>query len=171
MCSLSLKQPFLKNDRYGTSKYIYGMLTDFVDYKKIIYNPFYLDGKAKIYLNELGYDHVIHNDEDFFENYDKYEYDIIITNPPYTIKKRIFKKLYEINKPFIVIVPIATITKLFIKEIFKSDVEITDIEKLQMIIPNKRMQFEKNGNQLKRCYFDCVFLCYKMNLKSSIVYL
>ena len=166
MCSLSLKQNYKKNDRYGTSKYIYGMLRDFVDYKKIIYNPFYLDGKAKTYLNELGYNNVIHNNEDFFENYNKYDYDLIITNPPYSIKKKIFKKLYEINKPFIVIVPIATITKLFIKDIFKSDVE-----RIEMIIPNRRMQFEKNGNQLKRCYFDCVFLCYKLNLKSNIVYL
>jgi len=166
MCSLSLKQQYKNENDYGTSKYIFGMLTDFVDKTKVIYEPFYLDGKAKNYLNELGYDNVIHNNEDFFENYDKYDYDLIITNPPYTIKKRIFKKLYEINKPFIVIVPISTITKLFIKEIFK-----TDIERLQMIIPNRRMQFEKNGNQLKRCYFDCVFLCYKMNLKSDIVYL
>ena len=166
MVSLALKQNYKNEDRYGTSKYIYGMLTDFVDKNKVIYNPFFLDGKAKTYLNELGYDHVIHNDEDFFENYNKYEYDIIITNPPYTIKKKIFKKLYEINKPFIVIVPIATITKLFIKEIFKSDVE-----RLQMIIPNRRMQFEKNGNQLKRCYFDCVFLCFKLSLKKHIIYL
>ena len=142
------------------------MLTDFVDKNKVIYNPFFLDGKAKTYLNELGYDNVIHNDEDFFDNYNKYEYDLIITNPPYTIKKRIFTKLYEINKPFIVIVPIATITKLFIKDIFK-----TDVERLQMIIPNRRMQFEKNGNQLKRCYFDCVFLCYKLSLKKHIIYL
>ena len=166
MCSLSLKQNYKNEDRYGTSKYIYAMLRDFVDYKKIIYNPFYLDGKAKTYLNELGYNNVIHNNEDFFENYNKYDYDLIITNPPYSIKKKIFKKLYEINKPFIVIVPIATITKLFIKDIFKSDVE-----RIEMIIPNRRMQFEKNGNQLKRCYFDCVFLCYKLNLKSNIVYL
>ena len=166
MCSLSLKQNYKNEDRYGTSKYIYGMLTDFVDKNKVIYNPFFLDGKAKTYLNELGYNNVIHNDEDFFDNYNKYEYDIIITNPPYTIKKKIFTKLYEINKPFIVIVPIATITKLFIKEIFKSDVE-----RLQMIIPNRRMQFEKNGNQLKRCYFDCVFLCFNLSLKKDIIYL
>ena len=166
MVSLSLKQNYKNEDRYGTSKYIYGMLTDFVDKNKVIYNPFYLDGKAKTYLNELGYNHVIHNDEDFFENYNKYEYDIIISNPPYTIKKRIFTKLYEINKPFIMIVPISTITKLFIKDIFKNDVE-----RLQMIIPNRRMQFEKNGNQLKRCYFDCVFLCFNLSLKKDIIYL
>ena len=51
MCSLSLKQNYKNEDRYGTSKYIYGMLTDFVDKNKVIYNPFFLDGKAKTYLN------------------------------------------------------------------------------------------------------------------------
>lgn len=166
MASLTLRQNYKNENDYGTSKYIFSMLDNIVDKNLVIYEPFYLDGKSKTYLNELGYENVIHNKECFFENYNKYIYDIIITNPPYTIKKQIFQKLYEINKPFIVIVPISTITKLFIKQIFKADVE-----RLQMIIPNRRMQFEKNGNQLKRCYFDCVFLCYKLNLEKDILYL
>jgi len=166
MVSLALKQNYKNENDYGTSKYIFSMLDKFVDKNLTIYEPFYLDGKAKTYLNELGYNNVIHNNECFFENYNKYQYDIIISNPPFSIKKKVFETLYKINKKFIMIVPVSTITKLFIKEIFKSDVSY-----LQMIIPNRRMQFEKDGNQLKRCWFDCVFLCYKLNLKKDIYYL
>lgn len=166
MASLSIKQNYKKNNDYATSKYIFQMLTSFVDKSDIIYEPFYLNGSSKTYLNELGYNKVIHYNENFFENYNNYEYDIIISNPPFSIKKKVFQKLYDIDKKFIMIVPVSTITKLFIKEIFKND-----IDKIQIIIPNRRLQFEKDGNVNKRCWFDCVFLCYKLNLNSSIVYL
>ena len=122
------------------------MLTNFVDKSSIIYEPFYLNGSSKTYLNELGYTNVIHNNECFFENYNNYEYDIIISNPPFSIEKKVFQKLYEINKKFIMVVPVSTITKLFIKDIFKKD-----IDKIQIIIPNRRLQFEINGNINNRC--------------------
>ena len=166
MASFSIKQNYKNKQEYGTSKYIFKMLENFVDKKMIIYEPFWLDGKSKTYLNELGYHNVIHHNECFFENYDKYKYDIIISNPPFNIKKRIFQKLYLIDKPFIMIVPVSIISKLFIKEIFKND-----IDKIQLIIPNRRLHFEKDGQVANRCWFDCVFFCYKLNLNSTIVYL
>lgn len=160
------KLDFKKDDDYGTPKYIWEMMSKFIDKDKILYEPFFLDGKAKIYLNEIGYKNVIHNQEDFYENYDKYDFDMILTNPPYSNKKKVLSILYKINKPFIIIVPISTINKLFMREIFKND-----LEKIQIIIPPKRMQFEKNGICNNRCWFDCVFLCYKMDLEKDITFI
>ena len=167
MCSIPLRNGiinFKNDDDYETSKYIWEMLVPFIDKNHIIYEPFYCSGLSKQYLNELGYKNVIHNDEDFYNNYDKYKYDIIVSNPPFSDKKKIFTKLKEIDKPFIMIVPVSTITKKFFTNNYKYD-DIT------LLIPNKRLQFSKKGNTLSRCWFDTLFLCYKMNLKKQIIFL
>ena len=163
---MSVKQPvisFKKDDDYETGKYIWEMMLNFVSKNKTLYDPFYCRGHTKSVMEELGYD-CIHEDEDFFENHDKYEYDIIISNPPFSIKKKVFNELKKIDKPFMLIVPISTITKKYLKDNFKND-------DISIIIPEKRLQFMKNGEQLKDCWFDTVFVCYKMNLEKQIIYL
>jgi hypothetical protein len=157
-----------KLDDYNTPLYAWEILLNYLnlDKNKIIYEPFYNDGAAKEYLGKLGYNKVIHFEENFFDNYDKYEYDIIISNPPYSIKKNILKILYMINKPFVLIMPTAIISKLYLKNIFKEN--IADI---QYIIPNRRLHFELNGFNKKRTPFDTLFFCYKMNLQRDIIYL
>ena len=92
---------YVKHDDYVTPKEVWKLLINFVNSNQIIYEPFYCDGKSKEYLNDLGFKNVIHpKDEDFFSNYNKYNYDIIISNPPYSIKSKIFKKLKKRNFNF-----------------------------------------------------------------------
>ena len=111
-------------------------------------------------LRDLGHDVIGHHTIDFFaEDFG----DIIISNPPYSIKKKIFARLAELDKPFILIVPISTITKQFVRALEK--------DKLQMIIPRKRMQFEKAKVPLSRCWFDTAYLCYKIGLEKDITFL
>ena len=62
------------------------------------------------------------------------------------------------------IVPVSTITKLFFREKY-ADQDIT------MLIPNRRLQFSKKDEDLSRCWFDCVFLSYKLNLGKQIIFL
>ncbi len=163
---MSVKQPVMsyqKDDDYETPKYIWEMILNFVSREKTTYDPFYCRGKTTSVMKELGYE-CIHPDEDFFTNHHKYEYDIILSNPPFSIKKKIFDELKKIDKPFILIVPVSTITKKYFKDNFKND-DIT------IIIPKKRLQFMKNGEQLKDCWFDTIFVCYKMNMNKQMIYL
>lgn len=166
MCSLPLRNgiiSFKNDDDYESPKRIWEMIDPFMDKNHTIYEPFYCSGLSGKYLREMGYN-VIHNDECFYENYDKHEYDIIVSNPPFSSKKKVFNKLKEINKPFIMIVPVSTITKQFFRNNFKDD-DIT------ILIPNKRLQFSKKGEELSRNWFDTLFICYKLNLDKQIIYL
>lgn len=166
MASLSLRGKginFKNDNEYETPKYIWEMLIPFIDKNKTIYEPFYCSGLSGQYLKELGYD-VIHEKVDFYTNYMKYEYDIIVSNPPFSSKKNVFKKLKEIDKPFIMIVPVSTITKQFFINNFKDD-DIT------MLIPSKRLQFSKKGEQLSRNWFDTIFITYKLGLDKQVIYL
>ena len=64
------------------------------------------------YFEEKGHK-VIHShiDEDlnFFEFEPEENYDYIISNPPFSIKDMVIKRLYELNKPYAMLFPIPTL--------------------------------------------------------------
>ncbi len=154
---------FLKHDDYMTPKYAWDNIQQYIPRDKVIWEAFMGDGKSGEYLTELGFN-VIHNDNDFFESN---EGDIIVSNPPFSQSKEILNRLKELDKPFILILPSSKINTQYIRENFKN----TD-DPLQIIIPRKRIQFVKNGNELQnKCNFDCFYYCYKMNLTRDIIWL
>jgi hypothetical protein len=154
---------FLKHDDYMTPKYAWENIKQYIPKDKVIWEAFMGDGKSGEYLKELGFN-VIHNDNDFFESN---EGDIIVSNPPFSQSKEILNRLKELDKPFILILPCSKICTQYIRENFKN----TD-DPLQIIIPRKRIQFVKNGNELQnKCNFDCFYYCYKMNLPRDIIWL
>lgn len=46
----------------------------------------------------------IDDGQDFF-TYEPEDYDVIVSNPPFSIKDKILERLYELNKPFAVLLP------------------------------------------------------------------
>ena len=154
---------FLKHDCYMTPKSAWENIKQYIPEDKIIWEAFMGDGKSGQYLEELGFA-VIHNDNDFFESN---EGDILVSNPPFSKSKEIMNRLKELDKPFILILPCSKISTQYFRENFK-DTE----NPLQIIIPRKRIQFVKNGNELQnKCNFDCFYYCYKMNLPRDIIWL
>jgi len=47
--------------------------------------------------------------ENFFEYEPTESYDVIISNPPFSIKDDIIKRLYELNKPYAMLLPIPSL--------------------------------------------------------------
>ena len=167
MASLTLRGKdieFAKDDQYNTTPEIWEMINHLIPKDKILWEAFMKDNwssKSAIALRELGHDVVGNPTMDFFD--EPPEYDIVISNPPFSIKKKIFQRLAVLDKPFILILPISTITKQYVK--------VLERDKVQMIIPSKRMQFERSGVELSRCWFDTCFLCYKINLSRDITFI
>ena len=164
MVSFSLNTDIIKlkkDDSYMTPKIVFKSIAHLVPNDKIIWESFYGNGDSGKFLKELGFE-VQSKDVDFFDD-QSFEYDILISNPPYSIKAKVFKKLSEIDKPFMMLVPVATITKQYLKKYFK--------DKIQLVIPEKRIQFIKNGVQNNRNYFDTIWICYKMNFDKDIIFL
>lgn len=163
MASFSSKT-FTKHDDYMTPKKAWEDIKHIIPNDKVIWEPFYGDGKSGEYLRELGFN-VIHKDEDFFKSN---EGEIIVSNPPFTLKKEVLERLIEIDKPFILIMPFSTITTQYFRKTFKN-------KSLQILIPRKRIQFSKmvNGEYVKsnQCNFDCFYFCYKIGLERDIIYL
>ena len=156
-----------KHDDYMTPKYAWENINQYIPKDKIIWEAFYGDGTSGTYLEELGCKDVIHKNIDFFKN-DCGE--IIMSNPPFSLTKKIMARLKELGKPFILIMPSSKINTVYMREQFMNC-------GLQIIIPKKRIHFTKlvDGkvpeNWKSACNFDCFYYCYKMNLPRDIVWL
>ena len=157
---------FIKHDDYMTPKSAWENIKQFIPKDKEIWEAFYGDGKSGEYLKELGFN-IIHEPIDFYEN-DLGE--IIVTNPPFSQSKEIIKRLKELDKPFIIIMPSSKINTSYFRDNFMN-------KGLQIIIPRKRIHFEKQvdgkvPNKFKSsCNFDCFYYCYKIGLKNDIMWL
>ena len=150
------------SDNYSTDKIGWEIIKDYIPKDKIIWCPFYSDGNQKIFLNELGFNNVIHYDKDFFSYVP--QYDFIVDNPPFSKMKDICIKLKEIDKPFILIALSKVILMKWFQKLFKGH--------LQIIIPFKRTTFTHLTNP-KKGYtppYGTQYYCYKMNLQKDIIF-
>jgi len=154
---------FLKHDDYMTPKYVWENIKEYIPKNKVIWEGFYGDGKSGTYLEELGFK-VIHDKDDFFESN---KGDILVSNPPFSKIKEVLERIVELDKPFIMILPSSKINTQYFRNLF-----IDKKDKIQIIIPRKRIQFIKDGNDLQnKCNFDCFYYCWKINLKRDITWL
>ena len=167
-CLLNHESNFVEEGKidndYMTPKYAWENIKQYIPKDKVIWEAFRGDGKSGEYLEELGFN-VIHNDNDFFESNLG---EVIVSNPPFSKSKEIIKRLKELDKPFILILPSNKINTQYFR-IMKNEIQI--------IIPKSRIHFNKqiNGETPKgwknACYFDCFYYCYKMNLPKDITWL
>ena len=159
---------FEKHDDYMTPKSAWEAIKQFVPKGKVIWEPFYGDGRSGEILREIGFE-VIHRDENFFENNHG---DIIVSNPPFTMIPQVLERLVELGKPFIIIMPAPKLFTQYVRKLFaKADPQ------MQIIIPRKRIQFVKlvDGevpeDYKSKCNFDCFYYCWKIGLPRDIVWL
>jgi len=159
---------FIKHDDYMTPFSAWENIKHIIPNDKVIWESAYGDGKSGEFLKDLGFN-VIHEKIDYFNTQPK-EWDIHITNPPFSKKKEWFTRAKELDKPFIIICPSSMINTQYIRNLFKDD-------KLQIIIPRKRIHFNKliDGETPKNCKnacnFDCFYYCWRINLKNDITWL
>lgn len=86
----------------------------YIDKDKVVWCPFDIQGQSKyIEVFERNNIKVIASHIDTGQNFFEYEpsehYDYIISNPPFSIKDMILKRLYELNKPFAMLLPLPTL--------------------------------------------------------------
>ena len=148
------------SDNYSTDKKGWEIIQEYIPKDKIIWSPFFCDGKQKEYFEDMGYK-IIHEDKDFFSYTPKY--DIVVDNPPFSKIKEICIRLKEIDKPFILTMPNHTFQYKRFQRPFKKH--------LQLIIPDKRMKFYGDNNELTNLPFDCYYFCYKMDLPKDLIFL
>ena len=121
------------------------------------------NSKSMEILTELGYKVVGDTSWDILNCEIPDSVDIIVSNIPFEtqIKKSILKRLYEIGKPFLIIMNSCNVFSKYFHE-------IVDHEHTQIITPCGHLHYSKNGEvEKKNTSFYSVFVAYKMNLSQS----
>lgn len=104
------------------------ILLPYISKEAIIYECAVGTGKLKDYFENKGYSVV--SGSDFF-NDNINEFDVIITNPPYSLKDKFLEKCYQLEKPFALLLPITALEGKKRQELYSNN-------GLQILFPKKK---------------------------------
>ena len=152
------------NDECLTPKYAVEPLLKHIPPYSIIWCPF--DKHTSNFVDVLGrkfrvvYSH-IDEGKDFFK-YEPKKWDIIISNPPFTNKRKYFERAISFNKPFALLMTNTWLNDSAPKQLFK------DID-LELLMFDKRIRFENNGTVQNKITFSSSYYCRKFLPKQIIM--
>lgn len=149
-----------EGDECYTPFYAVDVLKDYVEKfsGKTIWCPFDKEWSAYVQsLKEWGFDVIyshLDDGKDFFE-YEPENWDLIISNPPFSIRDKILKRCYEFGKPFCLLLPVKSLQGIKRFELFKK-------YGLEIIVLDGRVDFHTNGNMetyTKGNSFGSMYFC------------
>lgn len=145
------------SDECYTPFYAVDPLIEYLSKDKIYWLPFDTDQSAFTQtLKSLGYQYTnthIDNDQDFF-TYEPKEWDILVSNPPFSKKNQILKRAYSFNKPFALLLPTNSINGKKRFELFENGI--------QLLTFDSRIDYHTRNNLINttpRNHFASSYFC------------
>ena len=153
------------NDECYTPRYVVEAILPFVPKDKVIWCPFDReDSNFTIVLKENGYN-VINSHIDYGQDYYDYEpphWDIMVSNPPFTAKRKIFERALSFGKPFMLLMSNTWLNDSAPKVLFKD-------KDLQLLMFRNRIKFLNNGVVNNKITFSSSFYCYNILPKQIVM--
>ena len=153
----------VKNDELYTPEYAMKPLIKYLPKDKIIWECTDYGGSniTKVLRNN-GYKVVNTNkaEIDFLQDNVDFDFDIIITNPPYSLKDEFIKKCYEYKKPFALLLPITSLEGIERGKMFREN-------GIELLVFDRRCNFIYD-NAKKSNWFNTSWFCYKVLPKQLI---
>lgn len=152
-----IQHSFSRNDEYYTPAYAVIPILKYLKSGATIWCPFDTEESQYVKIfSENGF-HVIHGHiqtgQDFF-TVPVPDCDYIISNPPYSLKGKVIKRLYEIGKPFAMLINFQGIFDS--KERFKMFSE----NRVEMLWLSPRISYKRgDGKPENRAPFQSGYLC------------
>jgi hypothetical protein len=109
--------------------------------------------------NKVVFSH-IDNGQDFF-SYEPEQWDMIISNPPFTNKRKFFERALSFNKPFALIMSNTWLNDSAPKQLFKN-------KDLQLLMFDRRMEFLPTITE-KKITFSSSYFCWNFLPKQIIM--
>lgn len=148
-----------ESDLQFTPKYAVLPLLEFLKPSNIqvIWCPF--DDEKSEYvkvLTENGYKVIftdIEHGNDFFTFEPELQYDIIISNPPFSLKDKVLKRIQELKKPFALLLPLPSL---------QGEKRFDSLQGTQALIFDKRVNFYKDKEHTisqSGAAFASIYIC------------
>ncbi len=155
------------SDDFQSPKEAIEILIPFIKYKyDIVWECACGEGNLTRALGEAGI-RVISTDIKKGEDQDflKIDYggdiDIIVTNPPYSLKEKFLERCYELKRPFALLMPLTALESERRQKLFRK-------HGIQLIIPNKRFNFTHPTSTVNGSWFATAWFCGNMNLPKDL---
>lgn len=143
------------NDECYTPDYGVVPILKYIPKKAIVWCPF--DTEESEFVKQISkqnsvvFSHIT-NGQDFF-NYQPQQWDVLISNPPFTNKRKYFERALSFNKPFALIMTNTWLNDAAPKQLFKE-------KELQLLLFDKRMKFINKGVIEHKITFSSSYYCW-----------
>ena len=152
-----------RSDEFQTPKVAINCLLPYLKKEWVIWECAWGGGSLANHLEEKGFK-VEQIGEDFLNDIIigvKDRFDCIVTNPPYSLKDKFLEKCYKIGKPFALLMPLTALEGKKRGELYRK-------YGIQLIIPNKRINFITPSGKGSGAWFQVAWFCYKLNLPKEL---
>lgn len=139
-----------KNDERYTPQILVYPIMKFLKKGSTIWCPFDTENSEfVITLKENGYKVLFSHislGQDFFTYEPKEEYDYIISNPPFSLKLKVFDRLYKLNKPWAMLMNLECLNYQIVGQFFLN-------KEFQLLLVDKKVSFDGNTSSFNSSYF------------------
>ena len=153
-----------KNDECYTLPYAVTPIIKYIPNGAVVWCPF--DTKESQFVKQISkVNKVVFSHLKFGQDFFKYEpdvWDVIISNPPFTNKRKYFERALSFNKPFALIMSNTWLNDSAPKQLFME-------KDLQLLMFDKRMKFMTGGQINNKITFSSSYYCYNFLPKQIIM--
>jgi len=119
-------------------------------------NAFWANG----YKNVIGTD--ILTGEDFLKIEPQKDYDVIVTNPPFSLKQQFLERAYSLGKPFAFLLPLTTLETAKRQDLFQQ-------YGIEIILMDKRINFQTPNNiEKSSSWFATAWFTWGLNIGKEL---
>jgi len=156
------------NDKYETPPVVIDEILRYVPRDALVWEPFVGSGASTAHLQMRGFSTTRGTRRDFFQQRTAPEGAILISNPPYSTKERVFAHLAELGvQRFALLLPLETLGTRFLSN-FRARMST----KLQLLVfSGTRLRFLSptgTDHPRRRVPFTCAWFCWGLDLPSTL---
>lgn len=155
-----------QNDECITLPYAVKPILKYIPLDWVVWCPFDTEESNFVKMIRANGNKVIRSHisdgKDFYTYEPAEHWDCIISNPPFTNKRKIFERALSFEKPFALIMANTWLNDSAPKQLFKS-------KDLQLLMFEKRMKFLNNGAIQNKITFSSSYFCYKFLPKQIVM--
>jgi hypothetical protein len=154
-----------RSDEFFTPEYALKPLLPFLKKNWTIWECAWGGGTLAKHLKNKGFDVKGYKSHNFLEHgFPSFDFNCIITNPPYSKKEEFLRCAYAYGKPFALLMPLTALEGIKRGALFSK-------HGIQLIIPNRRINFiTPPGKEASGAWFQVGWFCWKMNLPKDIMF-